>query len=128
MNGNKIERDFTNDDVASLWKDGLCRDMKEVESQDKVRFAKAGTVRVTYRLVEPVLLSDFTTCQTFEWEVENNKGIEVYSCKYLHLNTLVEAKVGDTVTITIKGLRAQVSLEEVDEWVLQYGVFVDDSR
>jgi len=93
VNGNKIERDFTNDDVASLWKDGLCRDMKEVESQDKVRFAKAGTVRVTYRLVEPV-----------------------------------EAKVGDTVTITIKGLRAQVSLEEVDEWVLQYGVFVDDSR
>lgn len=99
-----------------------------MESQDKVRFAKAGTVRITYRLVEPVLLSEFTACQTFEWEVENNKGIEVYSCKYLNLNTLVEAKVGDTVTITIKGLRAQVSLEEVDEWVLQYGVFVDDSR
>jgi len=102
--------------------------VKEVESQDKVRFAKAGTVRITYRLVEPTFLSEFTTKQTFEWELEINNKIEVYSCKFLNLNTIVEAKVGDTVTVTIKGLRAQVSLEEVDEWILQYGVFVDDSR
>jgi len=107
----------------------MSRDIKEVESQDKVRFNKAGVVRITFRLITPVLLAEFTTKQTFEWEVENaNKEVDVYTCKFLHLNTIVEAKVGDTVTVTIKGLRAHVSLEEVDEWVLQYGVFVDDSR
>jgi len=94
-----------------------------------VRFNKAGTVRITYRLKEPVYLADFTTGQQFEWENESPAGVlDVYSCKFLNLNTIVETKVGDTVTIPIKGLRAQVALEEVDEWVSQYGVFVDDSR
>jgi hypothetical protein len=51
-----------------------------------------------------------------------------YACKVLDLNALPVAKIGSIVTVFVKYTHNELSLAQIDEWMLIYGELKGKSR
>jgi len=128
-NGNPLTEDFSYDHIAGLWKDGVGEPLADISAHDEFRIHDQGIIIITYTFTKPTSIADYISNQQFIWEYETPSGVvETYSCKFLDLYSLEKAAVGDALTVTIKGLGGVVPIEIINDWMLHYGVFVDDPR
>ncbi len=51
-----------------------------------------------------------------------------YSCKVLDMNTIPQAKIGDTVNVLVKYTHSELTLAQIDSWITIYATLKSKSR
>lgn len=81
------------------------------------------TFRVNYRLTQPQYLADVIKNPELSYQrISASGSVDTYTGRILDLDTIEEAKVGETVTVVIKQTNAELLEEQIAEWLSRFGM------
>jgi len=129
LNGRIFKEVLSTADIKAIWISSLKLKPEYLLRQANFR-GPNDSFRINYRLTEPAHLSQLVTNPDILFEKISNvtNAVEVYTGRVLDIESIEEAKIGETVTVIIKRTNAELSEEQVAQWLSRFGKIVIPPR
>jgi len=127
VNGRLFKEVLSNADIKDIWVSALKLKPEYLLRQANFR-GPNDSFRINYRLTEPAYLSELVTNPDICYEKTNPSGIDVYTGRVLDIESIEEAKIGETVRVVIKRSNAELSEEQIAQWLMRFGKIVEQPR
>lgn len=127
VNGTPFDHTLAGKDIKAIWTSALGLDIDLLQRYASYR-NPSGFLRVNFRLKTPTQLERIVSGPEIQFEKPTLNGIDVYSGRVLDIDTIAEAKLGDTVTVIVKRTSAELSEEQITEWLMRFGKILSSPR
>lgn len=123
LNGCPFDHVLPTNEIIEVWNKAL--NLKHIPLVRQANFRGPNkTFRINYRLKDPAFLSELINNPEISYERKGSRGIDVYSGRVLDVESIEEAKIGETVTVIIKRTNAELSEDQINEWLIRFGKIV----
>lgn len=127
LNGRSFDHCLSTTDIISIWSGALRLKSEYLLRQASFR-GPNNTFRVNFRLTEPAYLSELITNPDISYEKKTLTGVDTYTGRVLDIDNIEEAKLGEVVTVIIKRTNAELSEEQVAQWLMRFGKIISHPR
>jgi len=127
LNGRLFDHTLPVADIIEIWKKALKLGHIPMPRQANFR-GPNNTFRINYGLQEPNYLSDLINNPDITYEKKISSGIDTYTSRVLDIETIEEAKLGEVVTVIVKRTNAELSEEQIANWLMRFGKIVLQPR
>jgi hypothetical protein len=111
---------LSREDLIEVWS-ALRQDKTQLDGIATIQI-RGRSLRVNYRVKEPILIGKKFKKPDFEWERTNALGnTDFFSGRVLGFSTL-EAEIGDIVTVCVNRTALEFTNEQIRRWLEAYGV------
>jgi len=127
LNGRPFKEVLSNSVIKEIWVSSLKLKPEYLLRQANFR-GPNDSFRINYRLSESAYLSELVTNPDVVFEKVTSTGTNVYTGRVLDVESIEEAKIGETVTVIIKRTNAELSEEQISQWLMRFGKIISPPR
>jgi len=123
LNGCPFDHVLPTNEILEIWNKAL--NLKHIPLVRQANFrGPNNTFRINYRLKDSAYLSELISNPEITYERKGSRGTDVYTGRVLDVESIEEAKLGETVTVIIKRSNAELSEDQIAEWLIRFGKIV----